>query len=73
MGSVQVIVSVADHHANMVPWQIVCKAKGATLKHIGLTASQELDMQDLRSKVRVAAPLLIEHYSYTIHLDTLNM
>jgi selenocysteine lyase/cysteine desulfurase len=48
---VQVVVSVAEHHANIVPWQIVCKARGATLKHVGLTASQELDIDDLRSKV----------------------
>lgn len=51
LDSVQVVVSVAEHHANIVPWQIVCKAKGATLKHIGLTATQELDIDDLRSKV----------------------
>lgn len=51
------IVSVADHHANMVPWLTVCQATGATLKHIGLTASQELDMEDLRSKVWLVAPL----------------
>ena len=42
----QVIVSVAEHHSNLVPWQLVCQATGATLKHVPLTRDgQELDMQ----------------------------
>lgn len=58
MDALQVIVSVAEHHANIVPWQQVCKARGATLKHIGLSATQELDIDDLRRKVSKQNPLL---------------
>jgi cysteine desulfurase / selenocysteine lyase len=47
----QVIVSVAEHHANIVPWQLVCAATGAMLRHVGLTANQELDIDDLAAKM----------------------
>lgn len=42
----QVIVSVAEHHANIVPWQIAAKKAGAVLRHVPLTRdTQEVDMQ----------------------------
>lgn len=40
----QIILSVAEHHSNLVPWQLVAARTGAVLKHVGLTADQELDM-----------------------------
>lgn len=49
--ALQVIISVAEHHANIVPWQLVCEATGATLRHIGLNANQELDLADLRAQM----------------------
>jgi cysteine desulfurase / selenocysteine lyase len=42
---------VAEHHANIVPWQMVCAATGATLKHVALNANQEIDIDDLATKV----------------------
>lgn len=43
---VKVLVSVAEHHSNLVPWQLICQATGATLKHVPLTKDgRELDMQ----------------------------
>ena len=42
---------MAEHHANIVSWQMVCAATGATLKHVALTATQELDLDDLAQKV----------------------
>lgn len=42
----QVILSVAEHHSNLVPWQMVAQKTGAVLKHVRLTPdTQELDMQ----------------------------
>lgn len=42
----QVILSVAEHHSNLVPWQMVAQKTGAVLKHVRLTpGTQELDMQ----------------------------
>jgi hypothetical protein len=42
----QVVLSVAEHHSNLVPWQMVAARTGAVLKHVRLTPdTQELDMQ----------------------------
>ncbi len=39
-------MSVAEHHSNLVPWQLACQRTGARLRHVPLTAdTQELDMQ----------------------------
>lgn len=39
----EVLVSALEHHANIVPWQLVCEQTGATLKVIPMHASGELD------------------------------
>ena len=42
----QVIISVAEHHANIVPWQLAAKRTGAVLRHVPLRKdSQEIDVQ----------------------------
>lgn len=46
----EIIVSEAEHHSNIVPWQMMCSRKGATLKvlpvddqgHLGLDVLREL-------------------------------
>ncbi|BAM79720.1 cysteine desulfurase for iron-sulfur cluster formation sufS [Cyanidioschyzon merolae strain 10D] len=41
----EIIVSVAEHHANLVPWQLVAQRTGARLRHIPLLPQvQALDM-----------------------------
>ena len=30
----EIVVSVAEHHSNLLPWQMVCKAKGAKLVYL---------------------------------------
>ena len=48
------IVSVAEHHSNLVPWQLVAAKTGAVLRHVRLTPNlQELDMQVGRRSARV--------------------
>jgi len=40
-----------EHHSNLVPWQLLAARTGARLCHGGLTATGELDLDDLRSKL----------------------
>ncbi len=30
----EIVISVMEHHSNILPWQMICKAKGAVLKYI---------------------------------------
>lgn len=39
----EIIISGLEHHSNIVPWQIVCEEKGATLKVIPITDFGEID------------------------------
>jgi len=43
----EVIVSEAEHHSNIVPWQIVCQRKGATLKVLKVDENGVLDVESL--------------------------
>jgi len=39
-----ILVSGMEHHANIVPWQMLCERKGAILKPIPVLENGELDM-----------------------------
>eukprot|EP00775_Hariotina_reticulata_P013041 gene13041-13168_t len=55
----EIILSVAEHHSNMVPWQLVAAKTGAVLKHVRLTSdTQELDMNHLRELVTPRTKLI---------------
>ncbi|NER80217.1 MAG: SufS family cysteine desulfurase [Leptolyngbya sp. SIO1D8] len=63
----EIIVSVMEHHSNLVPWQFVAQRTGAVLKHVGLTETQELDMAELRSLVSERTKLIaINHVSNSL-------
>ena len=39
----EILISGLEHHANIVPWQLVCEQTGATLKVIPITQTGEVD------------------------------
>jgi cysteine desulfurase/selenocysteine lyase len=41
-----VVVTAMDHHSNLVPWQILCQEKGATLRMVEITEDGRLDLAD---------------------------
>lgn len=41
-----VLISAMEHHSNIVPWQIACEKKGATLKVIPMNEAGELLMDE---------------------------
>ncbi len=47
----EVLVSIAEHHANFVPWQQVCLKSGATFKVFGVLSDGRIDMQDFQLKL----------------------
>jgi cysteine desulfurase/selenocysteine lyase len=67
----EIIVSGLEHHSNIVPWQIVCEEKKATLKVIPITETGELDMDAyqklLSSRTKIVA---VNHASNS--LGTIN-
>ncbi len=41
----EILITGMEHHANIVPWQMLCQRKGATLKHIPVLPDGSLDME----------------------------
>src|SRR5690606_10154204 len=42
-----VLLSLLEHHANIVPWQQLAADKGVELRWLGLTEDGEVDLSDL--------------------------
>src|SRR5437773_585834 len=40
----EIVISTMEHHSNIVPWQILCEEKGATLRIIPITDAGEMDL-----------------------------
>ncbi|WP_338752489.1 SufS family cysteine desulfurase [Janibacter alittae] len=47
----EILITEAEHHANLVPWQELCRRTGATLRWIGVTEDGRLDMDQLEGMV----------------------
>ena len=41
----EIIVSGLEHHSNIVPWQMLCERKKATLRHIPLKSDLTIDLE----------------------------
>lgn len=44
----EIIVSHMEHHANIVPWQLLCKRKKIKLRVIPITDEGELDLEEFK-------------------------
>lgn len=47
----EIVVSIMEHHSNILPWQNVCRQKGAVLKYIYCDQNGRLNQQDLMEKI----------------------
>lgn len=47
----EILITILEHHANLVPWQIVSKKTGAKLVYAYLKEDNTLDYDDLKSKI----------------------
>lgn len=47
----EILITIAEHHSNLVPWQRVAKSTGAKLNYIYLTADGNLSAADIESKL----------------------
>ena len=67
----EIIVSLMEHHSNIVPWQMLCERKGLTLRVIPINERGELDIEAYRSLLNEKTRLVsIAHVSNV--LGTIN-
>lgn len=54
----EIIVSALEHHANLVPWQELCRETGAVLKVIPLTEDFLLDLEGFKKLLNINTKLV---------------
>ncbi|EFJ32663.1 hypothetical protein SELMODRAFT_86206 [Selaginella moellendorffii] len=63
----EVILSVAEHHSNIVPWQIAAQKTGASLKYVTLTEDETLNVEELKGLFTKKTKLVsLHHVSNTL-------
>ena len=63
----EIILSVMEHHSNLVPWQLIAARTGAVLKFVELTETEELDFEQFKSLLSNRTKLVsIVHVSNTL-------
>jgi cysteine desulfurase/selenocysteine lyase len=47
----EIVISYMEHHSNIIPWQQVAKATGATLKYLPLQEDGSISLEDARNTI----------------------
>jgi cysteine desulfurase/selenocysteine lyase len=67
----EVLITTMEHHSNIVPWQMICEEKGATLKVIPINDAGELLMDEfdqlLSTQTKIVACVWVSNALGTIN------
>jgi len=67
----EVLITAMEHHSNLVPWQMLCDAKGATLRVVPMTDSGDLRLDQLErmltSRTRLLALVQVSNALGTVN------
>jgi cysteine desulfurase / selenocysteine lyase len=47
----EILITGLEHHSNIVPWQLLCEEKGASLRVAPLTDSGEVDLEEMERRI----------------------
>lgn len=67
-----VVLSVMEHHSNIVPWQILAAERGFTIRYIPVTATGELDLDAYAAFLRDDPVKLVSVMHVSNVLGTVN-
>ncbi|MBD2310117.1 SufS family cysteine desulfurase [Desertifilum sp. FACHB-1129] len=63
----EIILSVMEHHSNLIPWQLLAQRTGAVLKFVELTETQEFDLEQFKTLLGDKTKLVaVVHVSNTL-------
>ena len=67
----EIVVTEMEHHANIVPWQMLCERKGAELKVVPFKDNGELDMEAfaglMNGRVKLVAVAYVSNVLGTVN------
>jgi cysteine desulfurase/selenocysteine lyase len=67
-----VLVTQMEHHANLVPWQVLCKAVGAELRYLEVDSHGELSLEQLDRELAGGRVKLLAFAHVSNVLGTIN-
>jgi cysteine desulfurase / selenocysteine lyase len=63
----EIILTVMEHHSNLIPWQLVAQKTGAMLKFVELTETETFDFEQFKSLLSNQTKLVsVVHVSNTL-------
>jgi cysteine desulfurase/selenocysteine lyase len=67
-----VLITEMEHHANIVPWQVLCRERGASLRYLKLDERGELSIEELESELARGDVRLVAFTHVSNVLGTIN-
>ncbi|KAF2907454.1 cysteine desulfurase 1, chloroplastic [Oryza sativa Japonica Group] len=58
----EIVLTIAEHHSAIVPWQFVSQKTGATLKYVGLTKEGVPDIEQLKGLLSNKTKIVVVHH-----------
>lgn len=66
----EVVISIMEHHSNLIPWQQVCAATGAKLVYLRLDAEGCITQQEIEEKIGPRAKIVsVTHVSNVLGVE----
>ena len=66
----EVVISIMEHHSNLIPWQQVCRATGATLSYLRPDESYQLTAEEIAEKIGPATKIVsVTHVSNVLGVE----
>ncbi|WP_046175636.1 cysteine desulfurase [Domibacillus indicus] len=67
----EIVITLMEHHSNIIPWQQLAKATGATLKYVPLQEDGTLSLEDVRKTVtpntKIVSVMMVSNVLGTIN------
>jgi len=67
----EILLSITEHHSNIVPWQVVAKATGAIIKYLYVNQEGRLDLDqikmDINDRTKIVSICHMSNVLGTIH------
>jgi cysteine desulfurase / selenocysteine lyase len=67
----EIVITEMEHHSNIVPWQLLCRRTGATLRWFGVTPDGRLDVSDIDDLITARTKLVALAHQSNV-LGTIN-
>ncbi len=58
----EILITPAEHHSNLIPWQQVAKSTGATLNYLSLRQDGSLDLDQAKEQVNTNTKIIAIHH-----------